>query len=104
STIGKKRYLLALVFFPLYILVYELNNRLSSFAIIHMPFIPKGYRDNLLSVHPENFTHGYFLQSFGYTCLVLLAATSLYVVKILFKNQHTLYTLQTEKLKLELNH
>lgn len=103
-TIGRKRYLLALLFFPVYLLLYELNDRLSAMALIVMPFIPEGYRKNLLSAHPEDFTKGYFNQSIGYTSLVLLAATSLYVVKLLFKNQHNLYTLETEKLKLELRH
>jgi len=103
-TVGRKRYFLALLLFPVYIFVYELNLRLGGITVIHMPFIPQGYRDNLIAGHPEDFTHGYFNQSFGYTCLVLLAATSIYVVKLLFKNQDNLYTLETEKLKLELNH
>lgn len=104
-TIGKKKYVLALFLLPVYILLYELNSRLALMAEIAMPFIPKDYRDyNLIPAHPEDFTKGYFNESVGYTSLVLLAATSLYVVKLLFKNQHHLYTLETEKLKLELNH
>ncbi|RBL92396.1 sensor histidine kinase [Chitinophaga flava] len=102
-TIGKGKYLLALVLFPVYILVYELGSRLSSLVMIHLPFIPKVYRDNLLSAHPEDLSKGYFNQSLGYTCLVLLAASSLYVVKLLFKKQHNLSVVETEKLKLELN-
>lgn len=102
--IGKKSYLLATFLFPFYLLLYELSSRLSCLAIIHIPFIPEGYRTALMGAHPEDFTKGYFSQSIGYTCLVLLAATSLYVVKLLFKNQHNLYLLETEKLRLELQH
>lgn len=104
-TIGKKKYILALFLLPMYIMLYELNSRLASIAEIAMPFIPKDYRDyNLIPAHPEDFTKGYFNESVGYTSLVLLAATSLYVIKLLFKSQHNLYTVETEKLKLELDH
>jgi hypothetical protein len=104
-TIGKKKYFLALFLLPVYIMLYEFNGRLASIVEIAMPFIPKDYRDyNLIPAHPEDFTKGYFNESIGYTALVLLSATSLYVVKLLFKNQHHLYSLETEKLKLELNH
>ncbi len=102
-TIGKGRFFLASVLFPVYILVYELGSRLSSLALIHFPFIPEVYRNNLISAHPEDLSKGYFNQSLGYTCLVLLGATSLYVVKLLFKKQHNLSIVETEKLKLELN-
>jgi len=102
-TIGRGKYILASVLFPVYILLYELSSRLSSIIIIYLPVIPEKYRSNLLSAHPEDFTKGYFNQSLGYTCLVLLAATSLYVLKMLFKNQHNLTSVETEKLKLELN-
>ncbi|NIG53391.1 sensor histidine kinase [Chitinophaga sp. Cy-1792] len=102
-TIGKGKYLLAVVLFPVYILLYELGSRLSSLLMIHFPFIPEVYRNNLLSAHPEDLSKGYFNQSLGYTCLVLLGATSLYVVKLLFKKQHNLSVVETEKLKLELN-
>ena len=103
-TVGRKKYLLAVLLFPFYILIYELNSRYASILEINMSFIPQGYRNNLLAGHPYDFTGGYFNQSLGYTSLVLLAATSLYVIKLLFKSQHTLYTLETEKLKLELDH
>lgn len=102
-TIGRGKYLLAFILFPLYLLLYELSSRISSIIIIHLPLIPEHYRNNLMSAHPEDFTKGYFNQSVGYTCLVLLAATSLYVLKLLFKNQHNLTSVETEKLKLELN-
>jgi two-component system LytT family sensor kinase len=105
-TIGKKRYILAFLLFPVYILLYELNDRLSMLVTIASPFIPKGYRDGLKGAHPEDFTKGYFSfnEHFGYTILVLLAATSLYVLKLLFKNQHNLFILENEKLKIELSH
>lgn len=103
-TIGKKRYWLAVMLFPLYFLIYELNVRLSSLAVIGMPFIPEGYRNNLASGHPGDFSSFRLSQTIGYTALVLLAATSLYVIKLLFRNQHYLYAVENEKLKLELTH
>jgi two-component system LytT family sensor kinase len=103
-TIGQKRYSMFLLLFPVYLVVYELWNRLTSLALIAMPFIPKGYRENLQYAHPEDFSHGYFNQTIGYTSLVLLAATSIYVIRLLFKNQQNLSTVETEKLRLELDH
>jgi len=102
-TIGRRNYILASFLFPVYLLLYELSSRISSIIVMHLPIIPENYRKNLMSAHPEDFTKGYFNQSVGYTCLVLLAATSLYVLKLLFKNQHNLTSIETEKLKLELN-
>lgn len=103
NTIGKRKYLLALMLFPVYILLYELGTRVSFIAAIHLDFLPLRYRENLALAHPEDFSGGYFNQSLGYTCLVLLAATSLYVVKLLFKNQHNLNSISTAKLELELS-
>lgn len=103
-TVGKKHYWWFILLFPVYLLLYELNGRLASVLEINMPFIIKGYRDNLASVNPGNFFDGYFHQSIGYTCLVLSAATSIYVIKLLFRNQHNLNTVETEKLRLELDH
>lgn len=103
-TIGKKRYLLFAILSPVYLMLYDLNERIGILTVIAMPFIPQGYRDNIKGAHSEDFTKGYFNTDIGYTCLILLAASSLYIVKLLFKNQHNLYTLETEKLKLELNH
>jgi len=98
--------MLAGMLFPVYILLYELNDRLSMLATIYSPFIPRGYRMGLKGAHPENFLKGYFSfnEHFGYTILVLLAATSLYILKLLFKNQHNLFMLENEKLKMELTH
>ncbi len=36
--------------------------------------------------------------------MVLLSVTSLYVLKLLFKNRHNLFVLENQKLKMELNH
>jgi two-component system, LytTR family, sensor kinase len=102
-TAGKKRYILFVVLLPVYIVLYGLSERLGIGAVIAMPFIPEGYRHNISGARPWDFTQGYFNTDIGYTFLILLAATSLYVIKLLFKNQHQLSTLETEKLKLELN-
>src|ERR1700733_3011510 len=74
QTIGKKRYLLFIVLFPVYILLYELSDRLSMLALLHMSFIPEGYRKyNIAPAHPEELTSFHFNENFGYTALVLLA-------------------------------
>lgn len=103
-TIGKKRYWLFALLFPVYIAVYEVWGRLTAIMMVAMPFIPKGYRDNLSSAYPWDYKHGLFHQTLGYTSLVLAAATAIYVIRLLFKNQHTLFAAETDKLKLELNH
>ncbi|OCX54286.1 hypothetical protein BEL04_08490 [Mucilaginibacter sp. PPCGB 2223] len=100
----KKRYWLSLILFPAYIVIYELNERLAAIAVIHMPFIPAQYRHNLQMASPTTFSGHWLNQTVSYTCLMLLANTSLYVVLRLFKNQHKLYTLENDKLKLELTH
>ncbi|MEO6980886.1 MAG: histidine kinase, partial [Mucilaginibacter sp.] len=103
-TFGKKRYWLFLLLFPAYVVVYEINVRLAAITVIQLPFIPAEYRHNLESGHPTEFVGHWFNQTIGYTCLMLLANTSLYVVLRLLKNQRTLYQLETDKLKLELMH
>lgn len=103
-TFGKKRYWLFLLLFPVYLVIYEINTRLAAITVIQLPFIPAEYRHNLESGHPREFVGHWLTQTIGYTCLMLLANTSLYVVLRLLKNQHTLYLLETEKLKLELIH
>ena len=103
-TAGTKRYGLFAALFPVYLVLYGLSERLGIGAVIAMPFIPKGYRDNISGARPWDFTQGYFNTDIGYSFLILLAATSLYVIKLLFKNQHQLSTLETEKLRLELKH
>jgi two-component system LytT family sensor kinase len=103
-TVGEKRYLLAAVLFPVYILLYELSTRLAFVVVIAMPFVPKGYRNGLDYAKPMNFTRVFFNEDFGYTIMVLLSVTSLYVLKLLFKNRHNLFVLENEKLKMELSH
>jgi two-component system LytT family sensor kinase len=102
KTVGKKRYGLFALLMPVYIVLYGLSERLGIGAVIAMPFIPEGYRHNISGAKPWDFTHGYFNTNIGYTFLILLAATSLYVIKLLFKNQDKLSTLEMEKLRLEL--
>jgi two-component system LytT family sensor kinase len=103
ETVGKRRYILAILIFPIYIMLYEISMRLESLAVISLPFVPKGYRNNLKAGHPDDFTRGYFKQTIGYTSLVLLSATCLYMVRLFFKKQHRVTILEMEKLKLELN-
>ncbi|HZY40124.1 MAG TPA: histidine kinase [Mucilaginibacter sp.] len=104
QTIGKKRYLLFFLLFPVFMAVYELCDRLGMLALLYLPFVSSAYKNqNVRPAHPEHLFNPHFNELFGYTGLVLLAATSLYVIKLLFKNQHNLNTLENEKLKLELN-
>lgn len=103
QTVGKGRYWLFVLLLPVYIMLYDLNGRLAIGAVMVMPFIIESYRHAISGAHPWDFTRGYFNEHIGYTFLVLLAGTALYVIKLLFKNQHQLFTLETEKLKLELN-
>jgi two-component system, LytTR family, sensor kinase len=103
QTVGKKRYWLFVVLLPVYIMLYDLNGRLAIGAVMVLPFIIESYRHAISGAHPWDFTHGYFNEHIGYTILVLLAGTALYIIKLLFKNQHELTALENEKLKLELN-
>ncbi len=103
-TIGNKRYYLFVLLLPVYLFLYGLNERLGIGAVINMPFILEAYRHNISGARPWDFTQGYFNTDIGYTFLILLAGTALYVIQLLFKNQHQLLTVETEKLKLELKH
>jgi two-component system, LytTR family, sensor kinase len=103
ATIGKKHYLLFSVLLPVYFFLYGLNSRFGILAVMNMPFIPEGYRQNISGAQPLDFTKGYFNEYFGYTCLVLLGATSLYVIKLLFERQERVNNLETQKLNLELS-
>lgn len=102
-TVGKKRYLLFFVLMPFYIILYGFSERLGIGAVMAMPFIFEAYRENISGARPWDFTQGYFNTNIGYTFLILLAGSSLYVIKLLFKNQHLLSSLEMEKLKIELN-
>jgi len=104
QTVGKKRYGLFAVLLPVYIFLYGLSERLGIGAVMVMPFILEAYRHAISGARPWDFTQGYFNTDIGYTFLILLAGTALYVIKLLFKNQHQLLTLETEKLRLELKH
>ena len=101
-TIGRKRYGLFVLLFPVYLLIYEINARLTSIAGIHFSLLPEGYRHNLEKVHPENFSVNYIHQTFEFTFLVLLSVTLLYLVKDAYKKQQQLYLLENDKLTLEL--
>ncbi|WP_426587239.1 sensor histidine kinase [Mucilaginibacter sp. R-33] len=103
-TIGKKRYWMFIILLPIYFVLYGLNERFGILAVMYMPFIPEVYRNNISGARPLDFTQGYFNTDIGITILVILAATSLYIIKLLFKQQYKVSTLETEKLKLELNH
>ncbi|RFZ84299.1 hypothetical protein DYU05_01325 [Mucilaginibacter terrenus] len=104
QTMGKRRYVLLVVLFPVYIVVYELIARLSAVILLRLPFVPEGYKNNVRMGRPEDFSSIFAYQTFGYTCLVLAAATSIYMIRMLFKQQHSLYEAQTDKLRLELDH
>jgi len=101
-TAGRKKIWLLLLLLPIYLLVYELNSRLSALTVMHLPFVPLAYREALASAHPEVITWGAFIQNLGWTGLVLLAATSLYMMRRLIASQHNLYEADTARLKLEL--
>ncbi len=101
-TVGRRRYGLIVLLFPVYLLIYEINARLTSMAGIHLSFLPEGYRHNLEKVHPENFSVNYIHQTFEFTFLVLLSVTLLYLVKDAYKKQQQLYLLENDKLTLEL--
>lgn len=105
KTIFNKKYLSFLLLFIPYLLIYEMNGRLSSLIVIHLPFIPEGYQNLLRSGHPELFGKGYlFNQTFGYTFLLLLTASALALIKALFRQQQKIYEMAYDKVKLELTH
>ncbi|RZM18827.1 MAG: hypothetical protein EOO88_39720 [Pedobacter sp.] len=88
-----------LLLMPVYLFIYELNSRLATITTIHMPFIPQGYKDLLIPVHAEEFNWN-FNQSLGYTCLILLTASSLALMRTLFKQQGEVYRVTLEKVNL----
>ena len=87
---------------PFYLFLYELNVRIAYLIAINLPFIPAQYRDNLLSVEPWRWT-GRLVQNIDYTLLIMLSAIGLLVVRELFKRQHMVDQLQSDKLRLELD-
>lgn len=102
-TIGRKRYGLFVLLLPVYFVFYEINARLASIIGINLTILPEKYRNNLSKAHPENFSVAYIHQTLEYTLLVLLAVTSIYMVRRAYKNQLQFYLLRNEKLRLELN-
>lgn len=84
-TIFRKRYGVFFLLLPLYLVVYELNTRLSSLIVIRLPFIAQAYKDNLASAHPADFSTNLFNQNIGYTILVLLTAFAFAFFKELYK-------------------
>lgn len=102
KTLFNKKPFVFLIALPLFLIIYELNARLTYVIIINLPFVPVQYRTNLASVEPWKWT-GRLLQNLDYTVLLLLSATGLFFIKELFKRQHKLDQLQSDKLKLELD-
>lgn len=97
----KRKWLLSVVLFPVYLLIYELYSRLCSYLMVHyFYFIPESYRIALGSGHPEKFDH--FHQSFGYTLLNLLTVSALSVIRVFFLKEHELNTLRYAQVQLEL--
>src|SRR3954470_24477593 len=102
-TIGEKRYGLFALLFPVYLIIYEISARATSLIAIYLPFLPQRYQNNLRKAHPENFSVNYIHQTLEFTFLVLLASTSLYLLRQAYKKQHEVYLLENDKLRLELN-
>lgn len=87
---------------PFYVLLYELNIRLSYLLMINLHFIPEKYRSNLASVEPWHW-NGRLVQNMGYTVLILLTSIGFLFIRELFKRQHMVDQLQSDKLRLELD-
>jgi hypothetical protein len=87
---------------PFYVLLYELNIRLSYLLLINLHFIPAKYRSNLASVEPWHW-NGRLVQNMGYTVLILLTSIGFLFIRELFKRQHMVDQLQSDKLRLELD-
>lgn len=102
QTLLRRRFALFGALLPFFIILYELNARLSYFLMIRLPFIPQGYQNNLLSAKPYQVPP-IFIQNLDYTLLILLAATGFLFFQDWFRRQHTLDQLKADKLKLELD-
>lgn len=101
-TLLRKKYGWFALGLPFYLLVYEINARLSFMIAINLPFVPQGYRNNLSSVKPWTWT-GSLIQNMDYTLLIMLSAIGLLFVREVFKRQHQVDQLQSDKLRLELD-
>lgn len=87
---------------PLYILIYELNIRVAYILEINLPLIPDKYQSNLASAEPLEWS-GRLIQNMGFTVLIMLTAVGVVFFRELFKRQHMVDQLQTDKLRLELD-
>jgi len=101
QTLIKKRYWWFFFSLPFYLLIYELNARLAYAMEINLPIIPEHYQKNLLSVHPFEWK-GKLIQNLDYTLLILLSSIGIVFIRELFKRQHIVDQLRSDKLQLEL--
>lgn len=87
---------------PFYILLYELNIRIAYLIEMNLPFIPEKYQANLASAGPLDWNGG-LIQNMGFTVLIMLTSAGVHFFRELFKRQHMLDQLHTDKLRLELD-
>lgn len=97
-----KKPVVAILTFPLFLLAYEINCRLSYFFFIRVPLMPQSYIDKLKLGNPESLSE--LTQNVGYTCLIFLTGFALVMTKQLLAKQLEVHELQYDKLKLELDH
>jgi sensor histidine kinase YesM len=100
-TLFNSRYWWFVAALPVYLLVYELNSRLAYFIEINLSIIPEQYQQNLLSAQPFKWT-GRLIQNMDYTLLILLSSIGMVFIRELFKRQHIVDQLRSDKLQLEL--
>ena len=98
----KRKPVISILTFSLFILAYEINCRLSYFFFINVPLMPQTYIDKLKLGNPGSLTE--LTQNVGYTCLVFLTGFALVMTKRLLAKQEEVHELQYDKLKLELDH
>ncbi len=102
KTLFNKKGWLFVTALPIYVIFYELNARLAYLFILKLPFVPAAYRANLASVEPGTWKGG-LIQNLDYTLLIILTAIGFLFIRELFKRQHILDRLSSEKLSLELS-
>jgi sensor histidine kinase YesM len=100
-TLFNSRYLAFVAALPVYLLIYELNARLSYFIEIYLPIIPEQYKQKLLLAQPFHWT-GRLVQNIDYTLLILLSSIGMVFIRELFNRQHIVDQLRSDKLQLEL--
>ncbi|MBC7851339.1 MAG: sensor histidine kinase [Chitinophagaceae bacterium] len=101
KTLFNKRIWLFFAALPIYFVIYELNARLAYFIATQLPIIPRQYQENLLSAQPFKWT-GRLIQNIDYTLLILLSSIGVVFIRELFKRQHIVDELRSDKLQLEL--